>query len=216
MNGVCSAQNIFVCKKHQPTQNASNERKLIQQHRGVLRLQKLLGFVGVEPKAPLWGFPFPNDAPLSGPGLRAHTWFGSVHRTLHGSSITNSMDRRLSRLWELVMDREAWRAAVHGVAKSQTQLNGLTEPRGVLTPALTLWFDVSKYPDWECCRLLLYILESEKLTSLTQFLGWFPCVCFCHFWFSELWPGKGKRSCDTKYPKQTKTRLPGPPSLSEN
>ena len=37
--------------------------------------------------------------------------------------ITDSLDMGLSKLWELVMDREAWRAVIHGVSKSQTQLS---------------------------------------------------------------------------------------------
>ena len=66
-----------------------------------------------------------------------------------GGSITDLMDVSLGELREMVMNREAWRAAIHGVAKSRTRLNR-TETLGCMC-LFDLWFS-SDIPqeEWDC------------------------------------------------------------------
>ena len=82
-------------------------------------------------------------------GRRRRGW--QKMRWLNG--ITGSMDMSLSKLWELVMDREAWCAAVHGVAKSRTWLNDWTE----LIAYITYRFE--------------WILPSGNMQNILRFLG---------------------------------------------
>ena len=60
------------------------------------------------------------------------------------NSITDSMDMSLSELWEMMMDREAWRAAIHGVAKDWTRLSDWTELNWIflVTPFVSSLFDL--------------------------------------------------------------------------
>ena len=89
--------------------------------------------------------------------------------------ITDTIDMGLGGLWELVMDREAWRAVVHGLAKSQTWLSDWTELKSVFACPVTsvasqVWHTLSLVDPWQLMVLLCTLLYRNCMEYTTTVL----------------------------------------------
>ena len=85
------------------------------------------------------------------------------------NDITDLMDGSLSELRELVMDREAWRAAIHGVAKSQTQLSDWTELKRINPTSLHHKKHFCNYVEWQMLTRCIVVIISQYIQILNLY-----------------------------------------------